>query len=146
MAIRRNLSQPLAASAFDGPDKPKKKKVSKKGTKLSKADYEKAMKFKKQAKDAIGAGDLLHQSGRTKPGKEEKIFDKQKDPSVYYAKQGKEGVKKYKKVLDEKIKRGKAKEWDVRKGRILKKDKIKKEREALREIRSYKRKDYKYAK
>ena len=30
MAIRRNLSQPLAVSTFDGPDKPKKKKVSKK--------------------------------------------------------------------------------------------------------------------
>jgi hypothetical protein len=29
MAIRRNLSQPLAASAFDGPDKPTRKKVSK---------------------------------------------------------------------------------------------------------------------
>ena len=29
MAIRRNLSQPLAVSAFDGPDKPKGKKISK---------------------------------------------------------------------------------------------------------------------
>ena len=30
MAIRRNLSQPLAVSAFDGPDKPKRKEKTKK--------------------------------------------------------------------------------------------------------------------